>query len=73
MFQFVQIYFVLDTDEKIKQIFQQFILRFKEYRSTLYNKHVKYSSRVEALDRCPIGIHPTHLVKLAAYWMSPEF
>jgi hypothetical protein len=46
----VQEYFILDIDEKKKEFFLQFTLRFKEYRSTLYIKYVKDSAPTKALD-----------------------
>ena len=73
MFQFLQEYFILDTEEKKKQFLRQFSLRFKEYRSSLYKNLVKDSTPAQALDRCPADFHPNDWRKLVAYWMSPKF
>ena len=59
MFQILQEYFVLDTDQKKEQFLQQFTLRFKEHKSNLYIKYVKDSTPAEALDRCSNEIHPS--------------
>ena len=73
MFQILQEYFVLDTEENKKYFLRQFALRFKEYRSSLYKKFVKDLTPTEALDRCRTDFHPNDQRKLVAYWMSLEY
>ena len=63
----------MDTKKKVDQFLKHFGQRFKEYRCTLYNKHVKNFSQAEAVDRRPETIHPNDWMKLVAYWMTPEF